>query len=113
MYTLKNKNFQDGDLDQFIKERKLTNEKLDTIDILYWTKQILQGIDFLHNNNIMHRDLKPGNIFLNGGSLVLGDLGLAKSIEDLKRSRTYSCTLFYASPEVINEQDYSFEADIW
>ena len=61
----------------------------------------------------MHRDLKPANIFIDGKSLVLGDLGLAKSLEDLERSRTYSCTLFYASPEVLNKEGYGFQADIW
>jgi NIMA (never in mitosis gene a)-related kinase len=61
----------------------------------------------------MHRDLKPGNIFIYGTSLVIGDLGIAKSIEELKRSKTFSCTLFYASPEVVNKEDFSFLADIW
>ena len=87
-------------MDKLIKKRKLNNQKIDTIDILCWSNQIIQGIDFLHRNGIIHRDLKPSNIFIDGKSLVLGDLGLAKSLEDLKRSRTYSCTLFYASPEI-------------
>ena len=102
-------------MDKFIQKRKLNNEKIDTIDILCWSKQILQGIDFLHSQKpaITHRDLKPANIFIDGDSLVLGDLGLAKSLEDLKRSRTYSCTYFYASPELINQKNYSLEADIW
>ena len=100
-------------MDKLINKRKLNNEKIDSLDILRWSKQILQGIDFLHSENITHRDLKPANIFIYGDSLVLGDLGLAKSLEDLKRSRTYSCTFFYASPELINQQNYSLEADIW
>ena len=80
---------------------------------MYWSKQILKGLDYLHRNGIIHRDLKPGNIFIYGGSLVIGDLGIAKSIEDLKKSKTFSCTLFYASPEVINRENYSLNADIW
>ena len=100
-------------MDKFIQKRKENNKKIDTIDILFWSKQILQGIDFLHSNKIVHRDLKPSNIFLNGDSLVIGDLGIAKSVEQLKLSKTFSCTLFYASPEVINREDYSFETDIW
>lgn len=80
---------------------------------MFWLKQILEGLDFLHSNNIIHRDLKPSNIFINGGSLVLGDLGLAKSLEGLKKSKTFSCTLFYASPEVIDKKDYNLEVDIW
>ena len=67
----------------------------------------------MHSNRIIHRDLKPGNIFLNGGSLVIGDLGLAKSMKDLMSSKKLIGTLFYASPEVINESEYNFECDIW
>jgi serine/threonine protein kinase len=44
---------------------------------------------------------------------VLGDLGLAKSIEELKSSKTFRGTLFYASPEVINREKYNFDADKW
>ena len=100
-------------MDRFIKERKRKNEKLDTIDILFWLKQILQGIDYLHSNKIIHRDLKPSNIFINGKSLVIGDLGIAKTLEDLKRTKTFTCTLLYASPEVLKKEDYSFKTDIW
>ena len=100
-------------MEKLIKERKLNNEKIDTIDILFWSNQIIQGIDFLHSNGIVHRDLKPSNIFINGKSLVIGDLGLAKSLKDLERSRTYSCTVFYASPEILDRKDYGFQVDIW
>ena len=64
----------------------------------------------MHTNHIIHRDLKPANIFINGTSLVLGDLGIAKTLEDLKKSKR---SLNYSSPEVLNQQDYNFEADIW
>ena len=81
------------------------------IDVLCWSNQILQGIDYLHSNGITHRDLKPANIFIDGDSLVLGDLGLSKSIKEFEISEAYSCN--YASPEVIERENCSFETDIW
>jgi serine/threonine protein kinase len=87
---------------------------LNKIEILFWSKQIINGLDFLHGNKIVHRDLRPSNIFFDGKSLVLGELGLAKSMEELRRSRTFLCTLIYASPEVLNSEDLDgFQADIW
>ena len=80
---------------------------------MFWSKQILKGLDYLHTNGIIHRDLKPSNIHFYGGSLVIGDLGLARSIKELKSSSTFKGTLFYVCPEVVNEQDYNAKADIW
>ena len=100
-------------MEKLINKRKLNNEKIDTFDILRWSKQILQGIDFLHRNKIIHRDLRASNIFINGKSLVLGHLGLAKSTRELKSSQNYFANLSYASPEVINRENHSFKTDIW
>ena len=77
---------------------------------MFWTKQIIQGLEFLHGNKIIHRDLRPSNIFIDGKSLVLGDIGSARSIESIKICRSQ---LYYSSPEVINQQDFNFEANIW
>lgn len=45
-------------------------------------KQILDGVSYLHNNGIIHRDLKLGNLFLNENVEVkIGDFGLATKIE--------------------------------
>ena len=44
---------------------------------------------------------------------MIGDLGLAKSINELKSSKTFTGSLNYASPEIINKEEYKFEVDIW
>ena len=52
------------------------------LDIFFFqslTRQMLNGIDFLHSHRIVHRDLKPQNILVNGrGELKLADFGLAR-----------------------------------
>jgi NIMA (never in mitosis gene a)-related kinase len=63
---------------------------------------------------ILHRDLKPGNIFLDGARNVkVGDFGLAKELaSESKYAMTNVGTPFYMSPEQINEQKYNEKSDI-
>ena len=64
---------------------------------------------------ILHRDLKPGNIFLDGAQNVkIGDFGLAKELaSESKFAYTNVGTPFYMSPEMINEMRYNEKSDIW
>lgn len=64
---------------------------------------------------ILHRDLKPGNIFLDGSKNVkVGDFGLAKELpSQSKFAYTNVGTPFYMSPEMINEMRYNEKSDIW
>ena len=82
---------------------------------------MLKGIKFLHSNNLIHRDLKPANIFLHGRTLVIGDLGHAKTLDshhnlnhssksnDLPSIRAYG-TNNYLAPETYNTTE---KIDIW
>jgi len=64
---------------------------------------------------ILHRDLKPGNIFLDGNSdAKVGDFGLARVLNhDSVFAQTHVGTPYYMSPEQINEQRYNEKSDIW
>jgi NIMA (never in mitosis gene a)-related kinase len=64
---------------------------------------------------ILHRDLKPGNIFLDAAQNVkIGDFGLAKELaSESKFAYTNVGTPFYMSPEMINEMRYNEKSDIW
>jgi NIMA (never in mitosis gene a)-related kinase len=52
----------------------------------------------LHKNNILHRDLKSANIFVNDGNFKIGDLNVSKINADEKLVKTQTGTPYYASP---------------
>lgn len=78
-------------------------------------RQIVDSLDYLHSNYIIHRDLKPDNILVDcAGRLKLIDFGCAAGLSPtaLKRRSTVG-TPWYCSPEVVNSDEYDFQADIW
>ncbi|XP_022665993.1 serine/threonine-protein kinase PLK1-like isoform X2 [Varroa destructor] len=81
----------------------------------YFMHQLLEGVSYLHNINIIHRDLKLGNLFLTGDiQLRIGDFGLATEIDgDHDRRRTLCGTPNYIAPEILEKVGHSFEVDIW
>ncbi|KAL4113809.1 hypothetical protein QTP88_017381 [Uroleucon formosanum] len=81
----------------------------------YYVHQILQGTLYLHQQNIIHRDLKLGNLFLNDEMEVkIGDLGLAAKIEFAgQRKKTLCGTPNYIAPEILSKTGHSFEVDVW
>ena len=104
----------DGDLESKIKNQKKIKQYFE--EKLIWSIfiQIVFGLNFLHKKNIMHRDLKSANIFLmKNGKIKLGDLNVAKVIQEQEVLRTQTGTPYYASPEIWEDKPYSFKSDIW
>lgn len=69
-----------------------------------YTKQILLGLEYLHYNNIVHRDIKAANILLRvDGTCQLADFGSSKKIIETNKSMTKSfCgTPYWMAPEVV------------
>lgn len=81
----------------------------------FYIHQILEGVRYLHDNRIIHRDLKLGNLFLNDKlNVKIGDFGLATRIEyDGERKKTLCGTPNYIAPEILNKKGHSYEVDIW
>jgi serine/threonine-protein kinase len=77
--------------------------------------QIAQGLQVTHENNIIHRDIKPGNILLtDNGDVKIADFGLAKlSGVDLTKSTISKGTAAYMCPEQIRGGQVDFRCDIW
>jgi len=81
----------------------------------YFVHQILLGCKYLHDNKIIHRDLKLGNVFLNDSMEVkIGDFGLATKVDyDGERKKTLCGTPNYIAPEVLGKKGHSYEVDVW
>ena len=82
---------------------------------LFVSAQVVLALAYLHRNRILHRDVKPTNIFLTKRGLVkLGDLGLAKKVELSASSvQTPAGTPLYTSPEVCHNERYGSQSDVW
>ncbi len=83
-------------------------------DVLCWLEGIVAGVGYLHEMALVHRDLKPGNIFLEGDTVKVIDYGLSKFITVSHRSgQTQSVgTLHYMAPE-IGSGRYGPEVDVY
>ena len=74
---------------------------------------VVRGLKALHDLDIMHRDLKSANVFLNkDGTGKLGDLNVSK-VAKKGLSYTQTGTPYYASPEVWRDEAYDIKSDIW
>ncbi|XP_063770363.1 inactive serine/threonine-protein kinase PLK5 isoform X1 [Pseudophryne corroboree] len=98
-------------LAHILRVRKLLTEP----EVRYYMKQILQGVQFLHQQGIIHRDLKLSNFFIAKNMVVkIGDLGLATTVEHCEKIPGVICgTPNYLSPEVLAKDGHSFKSDIW
>ncbi|KAK8812173.1 hypothetical protein WA158_007407 [Blastocystis sp. Blastoise] len=90
----------------------IDNQSLSMNHVKYMSYQILCAINCLHQNGLIHRDLKPGNILVNKDSLTkICDLGLAR--EKKETMSLYVVSRWYRAPELLLECEYNEKIDIW
>ncbi|OZJ04965.1 hypothetical protein BZG36_01730 [Bifiguratus adelaidae] len=82
-----------------------------------FTRQILLGLDYLHERNILHRDIKGANILVDqDGVCKISDFGLSKKNHDAydpESKMSFQGSIFWMAPEVVKNQPYSAKIDIW
>ncbi|KAJ4815220.1 Mitogen-activated protein kinase kinase kinase 1 [Rhynchospora pubera] len=80
-----------------------------------YTRQILYGLVYLHERNILHRDIKCANILVHAnGSVKLADFGLAKEMTKINILKSTKGSVYWMAPEVVNpKKAYGLAADIW
>lgn len=75
---------------------------------------IVLALEYLHGNNIVYRDLKPENVFIDhNGYTKLGDFGFAKVLNDSNRTYTFCGTPGYVAPENVLAHGYNCSVDWW
>eukprot|EP01080_Neovahlkampfia_damariscottae_P010186 gene10186-2605_t len=91
-------------------KRRLSND-----ESKFFILQLLEGVDFMHKQNVIHRDLKLGNIFLtNQMEIKIGDFGLASKLDFTgQRKKTLCGTPNYIAPEILKNEGHGTEVDVW
>ncbi|NXE02173.1 PAK3 kinase, partial [Chaetorhynchus papuensis] len=93
----------------------ISNTYMTEVEMAAVSRECLQGLDFLHSNLVIHRDVKSCNILLRtDGSVKLADFGLSAQLtpEQNQRSSVVG-TYWWMAPEVVTGQPYGPKVDIW
>ncbi|XP_052780747.1 serine/threonine-protein kinase Nek4-like isoform X2 [Mya arenaria] len=102
-----------GDLYNKLKEQRGT--LLDERQLVEWFVQIAMALQYMHERNILHRDLKTQNIFLTKSKIIkVGDLGIARVLDNSSdMATTLIGTPYYMSPELFSNKPYNHKSDVW
>ncbi|XP_038051694.1 twitchin-like [Patiria miniata] len=101
-----------GDPFDRIKDRDHLTEE----EVARLTRQVCEGLNYLHLRNYMHLDLKPQSIIYEtkrGNNIRLIDLGMATKLDPEERVKVVSGSSEYSSPELINGDAVGFSTDMW
>eukprot|EP00747_Dinoflagellata_sp_TGD_P183619 gnl/TRDRNA2_/TRDRNA2_38595_c0_seq1.p1 gnl/TRDRNA2_/TRDRNA2_38595_c0~~gnl/TRDRNA2_/TRDRNA2_38595_c0_seq1.p1 ORF type:complete len:385 (+),score=68.91 gnl/TRDRNA2_/TRDRNA2_38595_c0_seq1:93-1247(+) len=113
-----------GDLSAHIQQCKKYRQPIPQNQILRWFTQMSLALKYMHERNVLHRDIKTQNIFLSRmadrpeegvkGCVKIADFGISKVLASQHAmARTVTGTPYYMSPEICQKQPYACPSDVW
>ena len=101
--------YKNGDLSNFLKGKSLKEKFARKYSI-----QLKNGIQYLINNNILHRDLKPQNILISDTYIIkITDFGFARYFTKDTMIETICGSPLYMAPEIMSKNCYTIKSDLW
>ena len=106
---------ENGDLRVPVQAASQSGRYIEEVLILSWLQQMLRGLEYVHQKDIIHRDLKAMNIFLKDTwrTCKLGDFGISTAVETGKSASGCVGTPAYMAPELLWNQRYASAVDLW
>lgn len=106
---------EDGDLRRVVTESQVAKRSIPEPIVLSWMRQTLSGLEHLHGQGVVHRDLKSSNIFLCEGRrrIRIGDFGISRILESTAFASSCVGTPAYMSPELMRNERYDYHVDMW
>mmetsp|Transcript_9234 Transcript_9234/g.20614 ORF Transcript_9234/g.20614 Transcript_9234/m.20614 type:complete len:310 (+) Transcript_9234:146-1075(+) len=106
---------EDGDLRRIVTRTQAARMRFPEVVVLWWVRQMLAGLQHLHSQGVVHRDLKSSNIFLCESSrrIRIGDFGISRVLESTAFATSCVGTPAYMSPELMRNEKYDYHVDMW
>jgi serine/threonine protein kinase len=113
---------QGGDMRTYLAAKRKEKAVVKELVIVQWVKQIVDALVFVHNQGLIHRDMKPENIFFQDvaqETVMLGDFGLSVIMQDRlanfyqSKNSESAGSPAYSAPEQMSGMTYDYQVDIW
>ncbi|UJR33983.1 hypothetical protein I4U23_021398 [Adineta vaga] len=104
-----------GSLYDVLRRRREKDSCTKPTQVLDWSKQISNGVNYLHSNKFVHRDLKSPNILISDNSILkISDFGTSKQLGNKQgQIMSFNGTSAWMAPEVIRQEPCSEKVDVW